>query len=184
MFYFLRRPNFQWSTGQLCWCANRGTLIILRCGYLYWLYSRGGEVQQHMKREVFFEIWSQTPTIYANCWTPNFKRQQNFVSSLQFYMLIDVEANSCGGGPGGWEPGSNGGGKSMGGGRREGRRWDTQGGGSREKQEINFATLHNFLQQKKHREVWTRGNGTGTGRTRYGKQEIHDPCPPSFIVFA
>ena len=35
---------------------------------------------------------------------------------------------------GGQEPVSNGGGKCMGGGRREGRRWmDTQGDGSREK---------------------------------------------------
>ena len=36
-------------------------------------------------------------------------------------------------GTGGQEPGSNGGGKSIGGGRREGRRWNTLGGRSREK---------------------------------------------------
>ena len=33
----------------------------------------------------------------------------------------------------------------MGGGKRGGRRWDIEAGGSQEKREINFATLHNFL---------------------------------------
>ena len=36
----------------------------------------------------------------------------------------------------------------MGGGRREGGRWDAQQGRSWEKQEINFVTLHNFCNRK------------------------------------
>ena len=43
----------------------------------------------------------------------------------------------------------------MGGGRSEGGRCDKQGGGSQEKQEINFSTLRNFLQQKEYTDVWT-----------------------------
>ena len=46
----------------------------------------------------------------------------------------------------GREPGSIGGGKCTGGGRREGDRRDAQGGGSWEGLEINFATLRNISQ--------------------------------------
>ena len=56
-----------------------------------------------------------------------------------------------------------GGGTSMGGGRSEGGRQDTQGGRSREKEEINFATLHNVLPQKKHTEAGTNKGGGGRG---------------------
>ena len=49
-------------------------------------------------------------------------------------------------GTGGQEPGSDGGGKCTGSGRREGARQDTQEGGSREKLKVNFTTLGNILQ--------------------------------------
>ena len=67
------------------------------------------------------------------------------------------------------EPGSNGGGKSTGGGRRESGSRDNRGGGSRdtkgdgsrdtkvdgsrEKHGINFARLRNFSQEKNHTEA-------------------------------
>ena len=49
----------------------------------------------------------------------------------------------------------------MGGEGREGGRQDTQGVWSQDKQEINFVTLQNFSQQKKHTEVGTTKEGGG-----------------------
>ena len=65
-----------------------------------------------------------------------FKQPQNFKYTCK---------HICGVGQGG-EPWSNEGRKSTGGERREGGRRDIQGGRNREKQKINFATLHIFLQ--------------------------------------
>ena len=54
-------------------------------------------------------------------------------SSFKTYSVTLARRPNKWRGIGGWEPGSYGGGKCTGGGRREGRRRDTQGGGSRER---------------------------------------------------
>ena len=44
------------------------------------------------------------------------------------------------------QPGRKGRGKTAGDGKREGRKWDSQGGENLKKQEKMFKTLHNILQ--------------------------------------
>ena len=69
------------------------------------------------------------------------------------------------------KPESDGGGKCTGGGRREGGRRDTQGGGRREKWGKNQRCAI-FLNRKTHTEA-------GTGSAKYGKLEIQiQPRPP------
>ena len=72
-----------------------------------------------------------------------------------------------GGGQGG-KPRSNESGMSTEGGKREDGRWDTQGGESQEKLEINFSTLRNFSQQKKHTEAGTTKEGGGNPEYKVG----------------
>ena len=78
----------------------------------------------------------------------------------------------------GRNPGSDRSRKSTRGGEREGRRRNTQGGGSQEKWEIHFATLLNFfaIEKSAQRRKPLR-KGAETGRTRNGKREIQTPCP-------
>ena len=57
-----------------------------------------------------------------------------------------------------------------------------QGGGSWEKQEINFAILHNILQQKKHTEAGTTKEGDGKRAYKVqeaGNSDLLVPHPPS-----
>ena len=83
------------------------------------------------------------------------------------------------------EPGRNGGRKSTGGGKREdgrrriqgGRRRRLQGGGSRKKWEINFATFPNFSQQKIHTEAETTSGGGGNREHKV--REAGNSDPPS-----
>ena len=73
----------------------------------------------------------------------------------------------CGGGQGSGNLGVMGVGKCTGGRRREGGRWDTCGGRSLEKVEINFVTLHKlFCNRKKHTEARTT---QGVGKNRENK---------------
>ena len=79
------------------------------------------------------------------------------------------------------EPGSNGSGKSTGGRRREGWRRDIQGDESREKQKINFTTLCNFSQWKKHTEVGTTKEGGGN--QAYKVREAGNSDPPAHNLY-
>ena len=72
------------------------------------------------------------------------------------------------GGAGGWEPVSNGGGKSTGGGRRGGGRRDIQRG--REPGEMGKIRKIG----RERRELW----GAGTGRARCGRREVQTPLFP------
>ena len=54
---------------------------------------------------------------------------------------------------------------------------NTEGGGSREKLEMHFATLWNFLQQKKHTEAETTKEGGGNWE--YKVREARNSDPPS-----
>ena len=72
----------------------------------------------------------------------------------------------------GREPGSNGDGKSTGGGERKGRRWDTHAAGAgRNRKSIS--------QQKRHTEISGTNKEGGENRrgTRYGKREMQAPLP-------
>ena len=92
-----------------------------------------------------------------------------FITAVCVLFLKAIYIVGGGGGGRGWNPGSDGGRKSTRGGEREGRRRNTQGGGSQEKWEIHFATLLNFfaIEKSAQRRKPLR-KGAETGRTRYG----------------
>ena len=79
----------------------------------------------------------------------------------------------------GREPGSNGGGRFTGSRRRGGGRRDTQGGGSWEKQEMNFATLSQYFAIGKVRGGGSRyGRGRELGVQGAGGGLFRPSCPP------